>query len=378
MRLLYLVSHPIQYQAPLLRKIAARDGIELFVLFDHLDSLQGYQDPGFGQEISWDVPLTQGYDFAEVNSRRHLKHEIRKSDVLWVHGWDTALKRRALKVAKKAGVKTLMRGENTEAAMPDGSGLRGILKRFYLAQIFKSCDGFLSIGADNRTYYSSRGIEDHRLFSMPYTVDNDFFLSKIKEASVNRQTFRKQLGLASDAPVILFAGKLQNRKHPDVLLKSFKKLDREVAREPVLIYVGDGEQRKALEASAAELGRHVIFAGFKNQTELPAYYDLADVFVLAASKEPWGLGVNEAMVGGCVPVVTQECGCAADLIDEHSGRVVDPGDADQLAHALQELLSQPDALRAMGEAAQTKVLSWGLNESVAGLEQALNKLKASP
>src|ERR1700741_4060436 len=60
-RLAYLVSHPIQYQAPLLRRIAQEPDIDLTVLFGSDFSVRGYQDQGFGVGVKWDVPLLDGY-----------------------------------------------------------------------------------------------------------------------------------------------------------------------------------------------------------------------------------------------------------------------------------------------------------------------------
>ena len=60
-RLAYVVCHPIQYQAPLLRRIAREPDIDLTVLFGSDFSVRGYQDEGFGVEVAWDVPLLDGY-----------------------------------------------------------------------------------------------------------------------------------------------------------------------------------------------------------------------------------------------------------------------------------------------------------------------------
>jgi hypothetical protein len=60
-RLAYLVTHPIQYQAPLLRRIAAEPDIDLTVFFGSDFSLKSYLDPAFGKVIAWDVDLTGGY-----------------------------------------------------------------------------------------------------------------------------------------------------------------------------------------------------------------------------------------------------------------------------------------------------------------------------
>ena len=60
-RLAYLVSHPIQYQVPLLRRIAAEPDIDLTVLYGSDFSVRGYKDDGFGVELKWDLPLLDGY-----------------------------------------------------------------------------------------------------------------------------------------------------------------------------------------------------------------------------------------------------------------------------------------------------------------------------
>src|SRR5258708_21459932 len=64
-RLAYLVSHPIQYQAPLLRRIAQEPDIDLTVFYGSDFSVRGYKDEGVGVGGKWDVPLLDGdrYEF---------------------------------------------------------------------------------------------------------------------------------------------------------------------------------------------------------------------------------------------------------------------------------------------------------------------------
>ena len=64
--------------------------------------------------------------------------------------------------------------------------------------------------------------------------------------------------------------------------------------------------RTKLEAKECAFGDRIRFIGFKNQTELPAYYELADIFVLPSEREPWGLAVNEAMNCGTAVIATKE------------------------------------------------------------------------
>ena len=68
-RLCYLVSHPIQYQAPLLRRIAEMPDIELTVVFETLFTASAYHDDGFGCVVEWDSPLTNGYTY-QIASRK--------------------------------------------------------------------------------------------------------------------------------------------------------------------------------------------------------------------------------------------------------------------------------------------------------------------
>src|SRR6202453_2686290 len=63
-RLAYLVSHPIQYQAPLLRRIAQEPDIDLKVFFSSDASVRGYVDKGFGVHVQWDTPLLEGYNYS--------------------------------------------------------------------------------------------------------------------------------------------------------------------------------------------------------------------------------------------------------------------------------------------------------------------------
>jgi glycosyltransferase involved in cell wall biosynthesis len=377
-RLLYLVSHPIQYQAPLLRRIAADPDIDLLVLFEGVGSVGSHIDAGFNRELAWDIPLTDGYESVDLSTGSAVQEHIEDADVLWVHGWDSSIKRHALAEASKSGVPVLMRGENTNAAMPDGGLLRGLFKRAYLRRIFRHCAGFLCIGSDNRQYYKDRGIEDDQLFSMPYAVDNDFFQGRAEAASQGQQQLRSELGLENDRPVILYAGKLQARKHPLTLLAAFREMDMTAAGHPYLIYIGDGDQKDVLIDQAREMGDRVKILGFKNQTELPAYYDLADVFVLASEKEPWGLAVNEAMNAETAIIVSDECGCAADLISPDCGTVIRPNDVVNLRQSLTNMLSGPQKLETMGKQAKQAISNWGLEQSHQGLKQALIRLGFGP
>lgn len=360
--LLYVVSHPIQYQAPLLQRIAIHPNIRLTVLFLHYADCAF--DPGFGRSVRWDIPLLDGYNHAVLNFSE-LGDHLSQADVVWLHGWHGIAMKRVLLAACRRGIPVLMRGENWLGAMPEAAGWRGASKRIYLRMIFSCCRAFLVIGSQNAAYYSRLGIPPERLFAMPYAVDNEFFGARATSESANQM--RSSLGLPAERPIILFAGKLMRRKHPDTLLAAWR-MAFPAQNRPLLVFVGDGEMSAELRHQA---GEDVYFLGFRNQTELPALYAMADIFVLAAEREAWGLAINEAMACGTAVIASTECGAAYDLLDDNCGVMVEPGNVTGLADALQHILPRA---REMGDAARRRVATWSFEADLTGLDQALSSV----
>jgi glycosyltransferase involved in cell wall biosynthesis len=361
-RLVYFVSHPIQYQAPLLRRLAREADLSLLVVFERDFSSRSYRDPGFGVDIEWDVPLRDGYD-SRLLKDCDLTRVIAEADAVWAHGWETPALRSVIAQAHAGDRPVLMRGENWSRAMPDGSGPRGWLKRRYLARIFARCQAFLAIGTCNQAYYEAHGVPPNRIFGMPYAVDNDFFASRATSEAAAE--VRARHGLSPDRKIVLYAGKLTRRKHPEHLLQAWRQASWRDGERPVLIFVGDGELRPNLEAEA---GPDVIFTGFRNQTELPGYYAAADLFVLLAEREPWGLAVNEAMACGTGVVASDEVGAAYDLVDEGTGLRLPAGDVAGLSRAFPGLMGRADAL---GRAARARIARWDFAADIAGLKSAI-------
>jgi len=183
------------------------------------------------------------------------------------------------------------------------------------------------------------------------------------------------LNLEAGRPVILFASKLQHRKHCNDLLDAYKNLmdDATSGPLPYLVVVGDGEERTRLEEQARVNGLNgVRFCGFRNQSELPRFFDLADVFVLPARHEPWGLIVNEVMNAGRAVVLSDDCGCHPDLVtDGVEGFVFPVGDVNALTDALRRVLATPQTAEEMGRRARAKIETWSFEEDIRALRKAL-------
>jgi glycosyltransferase involved in cell wall biosynthesis len=139
--------------------------------------------------------------------------------------------------------------------------------------------------------------------------------------------------------------------------------------------VGDGEERRKLEQQVSdnsELRGAVQFLGFRNQTELPRYFDLCDIFVLPSRHEPWGLVVNEAMNAGRAVIVSDDVGCQQDLVREgETGAVFPAGDVHGLAAAIGRVLATPETAMRMGARGKAHIAQYSFDQDVAGLRAAL-------
>jgi glycosyltransferase involved in cell wall biosynthesis len=378
LRLAYLVSHPIQYQAPLLRRIAREPDIDLTVFFGSDFSIRAYKDEGFGVEVAWDTPLTEGYknvflkplrDTGSVSPTSPISRGVLKAlrgfDALWVHGYASINSLQAILAANTLGIPVLLRAESWLNDR-DRSPLKLALKRLALRALRPAIAATLPIGTLNAHYWQHYFGDHVPQFPMPYAVDNDYFADR---AAAPHLDLRADLNLDPARPIILFASKLQPRKRCMDLLEAYR-LD----PTPHLIIAGDGEERPRLEAFTRDNSlTNVRFVGFQNQSILPQYFALADIFVLPSRHEPWGLIVNEAMAAGCPCIVSDEVGCHADLITNGvEGFVFPAGNIPALFAALSGIFADPDAAAEMGQAAATRIRSWSFEQDVAALRAALS------
>ena len=392
-RIAYLVSHPIQYQAPLLRRLAAEPMIDLTVLFRSDITTRGFSDPEFGREIAWDTPLLDGYRYKFLpmvgpTDRVDLLYPLNygidaelasgEYEFLWVHGYALWFNWLALWRARRRGITTLLRDEATGISRPRAAWKRWAKRRLF-STLDKLVDGVLAIGSLNRAYYAENGIADGKIFDLGYTVDNAHFQTGAAAAVDRRDLLRESLGLEPDAPVILYASKLTRRKRADDLLAAYREIYELGSIEPMpyLLLVGDGDLADELQQEVLTSGlSRVRFLGFRNQSELPALYDLCDVFVLPSENEPWGLVVNEAMSVGRPVIVSDKVGSGADLVRHgETGFVFPVGDRAALRQALEAVLENSEQRARMGKAAAARMCDWDFERNVIDLVAALGELR---
>lgn len=367
MKLAVLMSHAIQYQVPLLRKLAKREGVDMTAYFCWDYGVKHTFDKEFGKEVRWDIPLLEGYKYKFLKNSSpkpssdfwgQLNFGIVKElaryryDAVLLFGWNSFANWLVFLVAPMLGTKIFLHGENPLKQEILKSGMKLRLKKIIFWWLFRRVSAFLYIGEENRKFYLYYGVPESKLFFAPYAVESDRYIAAAKALAPQRDELRKKFGVA-DRVVILFTGKLIEKKRPMDLLKAFHTLNSKFKLlNSSLIFVGDGVLRGDLEQYVKE--RHlkgVHFAGFQNQTELPKYYIAADMFVLPSGiGETWGLVVNEAMCFGLPVIVSDMVGCAADLVHEGKNGFTFPlGNIEALAERLKKLAEKKERRVAFGK-----------------------------
>ena len=383
LRLAIVESHPIQYKAPLFRRLAADPRLEVMVFYALIPDA-ARQGAGFGVPFEWDVPLLDGYRYEVLPNRARVPDPTRfggcdtpalyqrlrnlRPDAVLVNGWVVKTCLQALAACRRLGIPCLVRGE-ANLRRP-----RAAWKHALHRLLLRQYSGYLAIGSANRAFYRFHGCPEERIFSAPYAVDNDRFAAAVAARASRRAELRAAFGLPADAVVFLFCGKLEAKKRPFDALRALELLRAQPPSHTAFqLFVGDGPLRAECDAYARARKLPAVFAGFVNQSRLPDAYAAADVLVLPSDAgETWGLVVNEAMASGRPAIVSRAAGCCEDLVVEgETGFAFDCGDVPALAERMGRYLADPALVGRQGAAASRRIADFGLEAAAEGIAQAL-------
>ena len=382
-RIAFLNTHPIQYYAPLYAHLNRAEDLEITALYLTDLSLRGAVDKGFGQSVTWDIDLLDGYDAQFVGEAARTRVQggffsltapeiwglIRRArfDALVIHGHNYAAHHIALAAARSVGTAVFTRGDTHGGLVR--AGLKNQVRRRVLNLHYRLVDGCLAVGSWNRAHYLAMGVPEAKIFHAPFAVDNARFAEGADLSVADRARRRAAWGVHDDRPVVLFAAKLSPRKRAGDLIEVCRRLVAQ-GRQMHLVIAGSGEEEAGLRRQADGLPVH--FPGFLNQAELPAVYGAADIFSLPSEGEPWGLAVNEAMAAGLPVLVSAEIGAARDLVRPGENGFTHPaGDLAALTSALDQMIARPEALAGMSTASRRIIADWDYGATEAGIRQAL-------
>jgi len=239
--------------------------LEILVAYCSLQGAEPGVDPGFGVEVTWDIPLLDGYAWVHVPNRS-LRPGLGRffglfNPGLWklvrTGGFDAVVSYTGYAyasswittaAAKVSGTPLLFGTDATTLLPRDGKRWKLWVKRFLLPAVFRLADTAIAPSTAAKEMIHKLGIPEDQVVLTPFTVDNDWWTKHA--ARVDRDCVRGEWGVPLDAPVVLFCGKLQPWKRPQDVLRAFAKLTVPGAH---LVVAGDGPLRAELETEAREL-----------------------------------------------------------------------------------------------------------------------------
>lgn len=223
-------------------------------------------------------------------------------------------------------------------------------------QIIQQADRIIATTAEERMQIIRYcGVSAQRVQVIPCGVDLKLFVAQ------NKQLARKKLGLKSQQPILLFVGRLDPFKGPDLLLQAAAMM----AEKAQIVVVGgklqDDEELAALQKLARDLklSSRVHFLGARPQQELPMLYSAADVTVVPSYHESFGLVAVESLACG-TPVVASRAGGLMTIVRNNETGYLVPRGPGFFAERLDALLGNPALLARMQLAARPSILhfSW--------------------
>ncbi len=384
-RLGILSTHPIQYYTPWYRELAKV--VDLQVFYCHRQSSEDQRHSAFGVAFEWDIPLLEGYqahfltnhaERPDVSSFRgcntpqitEIIHQ-QQFDAFIVHGWYTRSFWQAMIACWQTCTPLMVRGDshlltprNPAKRMLKFMGYRTFIPRF---------DAYLVVGKRAQAYYRHYGAPQRKMFFAPHSVDNSFFAEQSVALKTERRQLRASWGIPEHACVFLYAGKLAAHKRPDDYIKAIT-LAYHHNQSICGLIAGDGPMRSKLEQIVRNQQLPITFAGFLNQSNMPAAYAASNILVVP-SDETWGLVVNEAMASGLPAIVAHRAGCVPDLINPgRTGAIFSWGRPSELAQHMLEMATDQRATEHMGHIAQRHIQRYSAHMATAGTMQAIRSI----
>jgi glycosyltransferase involved in cell wall biosynthesis len=385
-RVAIVATHPIQYQAPLWRKLASDSRFEVLVLYGSDLSIRGYRDREFGIKIQWDQPLTSGYRHHFLSRDPSLQNLsfLRPSgagigplidqfqpDVILLNAYHGLIWLRAILAARIRRIPLIMRHEASDDAK-HRSKLRERMRDVVLRLTYGQIQRFGAIGINARKHLIRLGVQHGRIGCAPYCVDSEGLEEQYQNWHPKREELRNGLGVRSGDLVLIFSGKLIAKKQPLLLLEAIKLIPEKKQSQLHLIVLGEGVQRPEIERDGRKiLGHRLHLVGFVNQTEIGKWYAASDCLVLpsrSGAGETWGLVVNEALQFGLPVIVSKGVGCAPDLVVSDTGLILEETTAKALSRAIMTIWGRGEAV---SEACRRHVRHYSIHSAQVGLAELI-------
>jgi glycosyltransferase involved in cell wall biosynthesis len=246
---------------------------------------------------------------------------------------------------------------------PNPSGSFARIRMAFRSRFANRFDALVTYSQQGADEYAALGFPPDLIFCAPNAVAP----KPVQPLPERPSSFR------NGRPNVVFVGRMQARKRVDSLLKACSLLPPEL--QPNLTIVGDGPERRRLEALAEKVYPDARFTGAQHGSDLEKIYRDADLFVLPGTG---GLAVQQAMSYGLPVIVGESDGTQSDLVRDENGWTLVEARSDELSRLMKDALGNLPRLRSMG-AASYRIVSQEVNleNMVSAFERAIHKVTES-
>jgi glycosyltransferase involved in cell wall biosynthesis len=314
-------------------------------------------------------------NYKELASKTEAVLNKNTIQAMLIHGWSEKGALAALVWCRKNRIPAVIMSESQAIDRP-----RTYLKEFIKRRVLTNFSSALCGGKTHADYLIDLGMSPNSIFTGYDVIDNDYF---IKNAiSVRKQIKNKQKQYNLPENYFLASGRFIEKKNFSRLLHAYANYRQQGApTDWKLVLLGDGELRSELLTLIKQLNleHHVLLPGFKQYQNLPIYYGLANTFIHCSTREQWGLVVNEAMASGLPVLVSQRCGCAAELVIEgENGFTFDPYDTKEMARLMIAMAGGKYNIDAMGKSSRNIIRKWTPEVFASNLKKSVEVALQTP
>jgi glycosyltransferase involved in cell wall biosynthesis len=293
-----------------------------------------------------------------------------RPDVLCVNGYSSIPSLVALQWAADHSIPTAVCSESNRFDAD-----RNPVKEWIKQRVIGFSSAGVAGGTPQADYLIELGLPKEAVFAGYDAVDNSHFATGAETARQRDDELRKELKLPTN--YFIACSRFTEKKNIPRLIEAFALYQEQNSKNKKswdLVIVGEGELRPLIEKAIQQFGvSHAVhLVGAKPYDVLPAYYALAGAFIHASTIEQWGLVVNEAMASGLPVLVSNRCGCAADLVQEgRNGFTFDPSNVADLAQLMVKISAFDFPLAAFGLMSRQIIAHWGPERFAFGMKAAV-------
>ncbi|MDR9756681.1 MAG: glycosyltransferase family 4 protein [Thermoanaerobacterales bacterium] len=265
-----------------------------------------------------------------------LSKDINNFDIIHLHGFRNFQNIFAFHLANKNKVPYLIQAHGSALRIIQRQSLKKLYDAVWGYRLLENASKLIAVSNVEVEQYIQMGADQKKIAVIPNGLDINKLNSQKKHGE-----FRKKLNISNER-LILFLGRIHQRKGVDFLIRSFGRV-LENENNAILVVVGpDDGYKRELERIIEELGigNRVKFVDYiSNVSE--AYTD-ADVLIYPAIYEIFGLVPFEAIICGTPVIVADDCGCGEIVKKADCGYLVRYGDVECLKNQIIYVLNNPD------------------------------------